>query len=338
MDSTDSTSSRGTGGRTPVLQLEQATQRAALAGQPVDLLGVLLEDVVAPGAGRMLQQENDFGREQVQLALAPERVLTADVEAAMHPFGRVLRIGAAVSQLDLLGDHVQSDSAELAGRAGEVFVDHVAVQADRLESLCGGVGRDGGDAHLAHHLHHALAERLEVVAHRRGGLDAGELTLADQVLDRLERQVRVDRGGAESDEHGDVVHLAGVTAFDHQRDGGAFLGAHQMVVHRGDGKQGRDRRAGVVGVAIGDDQCASAFGDRLAGADAEILDGVGQALAAAFDVVERAQHRRPQPGLFTVVVDVDDLVQLVVVEHRPPEPDLAAGRRRSAPAGSARAP
>ena len=104
-------------GRDSLLQLEQAAQRAALAGQPVDLLGVLLEDVVTPGAGRMLQQENDFGREQMELALPAEGVLTTDLEAAVHPFGRVLRIGAAVSQLDLLGDHVQSDSAELAGRA-----------------------------------------------------------------------------------------------------------------------------------------------------------------------------------------------------------------------------
>ncbi len=50
---------------------------------------------------------------------------------------------------------------------------------------------------------------------------------------------------------------------------------------------------------------------------AEFLDGVGQALAAALDVVEAAQHGGPQAGLFAVVVDVDDLVQLVVVEHRP---------------------
>ena len=131
--------------------------------------------------------------------------------------------------------------------------DHVAVEADRLEGLRGGVGRDGGDAHLAHHLHDALAERLEVVANRGGGLDAGELALANQILDRLECQVGVDRGGAESDQHGDVVHFAGVSAFDDQRNGGALLGAHQVVVHRGHRKQGRDRCAGVVGVPVGDD-------------------------------------------------------------------------------------
>ena len=128
------------------------------------------------------------------------------------------------------------------------------VDADGLERLRGGVGGDGGDAHLAHHLHHALAERLEVIAHGRGGFDAGEFAFADEVLDRLEGQIRVDRGGAETDEHRDVVHLAGVAALDHECDGGALLGADQMVMHRRDGKQRRDRRLGVVGVAVGDDQ------------------------------------------------------------------------------------
>ena len=160
----------------------------------------------------MLQQEHHFRGEQVQLAFAAEGVFAADLEAAVHALGRVLRVGAAVAQLDLLGDHVQPGTAELGWRAGEVFVDDVLVDADRLERLRGGVGGDGGDAHLAHHLHHALAERLEVVAHGRGGFDAGEFAFADQVLDGLEGQVRVDRGGAEADEHRDVVHLAGVTA------------------------------------------------------------------------------------------------------------------------------
>ncbi len=126
IDSTDSTSSSGTGGRSSRLELEQSPQRAALLGQPVHLVGVLLEDVVPTGAGRMLQQEDHFRGEQVQLAFAAERVLAADLEAAVHTFGRVLRVGAAMALLDFLGDHVQPDAAELGWRAGEVLVDDVA--------------------------------------------------------------------------------------------------------------------------------------------------------------------------------------------------------------------
>ena len=309
-----------------LLELEQSPQGAALLGQAVHLVGVLLEDLVAAGAGRMLQQEHHFRGEQVQLALAAEGVFAADLEAAVHALGRVLRVGPAVAQFDLLGDHVQPGAAELGWRAGEVLVDDVLVDADRLEGLRGGVGGDGGDAHLAHHLHHALAERLEVVAHGRGGFDAGEFAFADQVLDGLEGQIRVDRRGAEADEHRDVVHLAGVTRFDDQRHGGALLGADQVVMHRGDGQQRRDRRPGVVGVAVRDNQCACAFGDRIAGALPQIVESVGEALTAAFDVVEGLQHGGLEAGVLAVVVDVDDLVELVVVEYGPAQHDLPAGR------------
>src|SRR5439155_4984049 len=108
-------------------------------------------------------------------------------------------------------------TAELAWGTGEVLVDDVGIDADGLEALGGGVGGDGGDAHLAHHLHHALAECFEVVAHGGGRFDAGEFAFADQVFDGFERQIRVDRGRTEADEHRDVVHLASVTTFHHER-------------------------------------------------------------------------------------------------------------------------
>ena len=122
------------------LELEQPAQRAAVAGQPVRPRRSTAEDVVAAGPRRMLKQEDDFRGEQVQLALATERVLAADLEAAVHAFGRVLRIGAAVAELDLLGQDVETDAAELGRRAGEVLVDDVAVQPDRLERLGARVG------------------------------------------------------------------------------------------------------------------------------------------------------------------------------------------------------
>ena len=109
-----------------LFELEQSAQGAALLGQPVHLIGVLREDLVPTGAGRMLQQEDHFRGEQVQFALAAERVLAAHLEAAVHAFGRVLRVGAAMAQLDFLGDDVEPDAAELGWRAGEVLVDDVA--------------------------------------------------------------------------------------------------------------------------------------------------------------------------------------------------------------------
>ena len=132
----------------------------------------------------------------------------------------------------LLGDLLQGHPAELAGGAGEVAVDHRPGQPEGLEDLGAGVGRDGGDAHLAHHLEHALAERLDDVGDRLLRLHAGVDPGAGQVLHRLDGQVRVHRGRAVADQQRDVVHLADVAGLDHQADLGPGLLPDQVVMHR----------------------------------------------------------------------------------------------------------
>ena len=63
------------------------------------------------------------------------------------------------------------------------------------------------------------------------GRDAGDRPAADEVLDGLHREVRVDRGGAVADQQRDVVHLADVAGLDDQADLGAGLLADEVVVH-----------------------------------------------------------------------------------------------------------
>ena len=138
------------------------------------------------------------------------------------------------------------------------------LQADRLEHLGAAVRRDRRDAHLAHHLEHALAERLEQVARRPSpGSTPVEHAPADQVLDRLHREVRVDRGGAVADQQGDVVHLAHVAGLDEQADLGAGLLPDQVVVHGRGQQQRRDRRQVAARVAVGQDDEPGAGLDRL---------------------------------------------------------------------------
>ena len=149
-----------------VLEAEQPAQRHQPLGLLVDRRGVLLEDVVATGPRRVLQPEHRLRVEQVQLALATPLVLAADVERAVRG-SRSAREGRrrACRARDLLCEHLETDAAELGRRAGEVAVHELLVEPDRLEDLRPVVGRDGRDAHLRHHLEHALAERLDQVAH-----------------------------------------------------------------------------------------------------------------------------------------------------------------------------
>ena len=78
---------------------------------------------------------------------------------------------------------------------------NVLVEADGLEDLRAAVALQRRDAHLGHHLEDALVERLDVV--RRPPSRASmpvEHALPDHVVERLEREVRVDRAGAVADE------------------------------------------------------------------------------------------------------------------------------------------
>ena len=155
---------------------------------------------------------------------------------------------------DLGRDHVEVDALDARRGAGEVLVDERALETDRLEDLRARVGRDGGDAHLRHHLEDALARGLHVVLHR---LALGEPATA-RPRGRRSRIVSNARygliaAGAVTEQQREVVHLARLARLDHETHPRARLLAHEVVVHRGGHEQRRDRRALGVGVAVGED-------------------------------------------------------------------------------------
>ena len=167
---------------------------------------------------------------------------------------------------------VEADAAGRTGQAGEVLVEHVLVDADGLEQLRAGVGGQRRDAHLGHHLQHALAGGLDVVLQRGLAVEIREIAAVEHVLDRLERHVRVDRGRAEADQRGHVVHLAGVAGLDDQADLGAGALPDQVVVHRRDSQQRRDRRQLLVGLAVGQHDDPRAVGDRRRRLAADVVE------------------------------------------------------------------
>ena len=316
----------GAGG---ILEPEQPPQGHQPLGLLVDARGVLLEDVVATGARGVLKPEDGLGVEQVRLALAAPLVLAADRQLAVRRADAAARVRRAVPHRDLLGDHVELDAAELGRRAGEVAVDELLGEPDGLEDLRAGVGGHGGDAHLGHHLQHALAERLDEVPDRDLGLGLDVVALPREVLHGLHRQVGVDRRGAVPDEQGDVVDLADVTGLDEQADLGAGLLAHQVVVDGRGEQQRRDRRQVGGRVPVGEHDDARPVGDRGADLGADLVDPRGHRRSPALDVVETARDVGDEAGHVAVTVDVTDLGQVVVGDDRERQDHLPArGRRR----------
>ena len=316
------------------LEPEQAAQRHQPRGLLVDAGGVLLEDVVALAARGVLEPEDRLGVEQVRLAVAAPLVLAAHGQLAVGRADATPGVRRGVALGDLLGDGVELHAAELGRRTGEVAVDHGLREADGLEGLGAGVGRDRGDAHLGHHLEHALAEALDQVADGDLGLDLHVEAVAGEVLDRLHGEVGVDRGRAVPDQERDVVHLAHVAGLEDQTDLGPGLLAHQVVVDGAGEQQRRDRRQLGGAVAVREHDHARSVGDGLGDLVADLVETARHRGAAALDLVEAAADVGDEAGHVAVAVDVPDLRQLRRCRGPGTAPRSGGRRPESARAGS----
>ncbi len=203
------------------------------------------------------------------------------------------------------------------GRAGEILLDQGPVQPDRLENLGAVVALEGGNAHLREHLEQALVDRLLVVLQSAGGRDVGrERAAAVEFLDGLDGEVRVDGAGAVADQEGKVHDLARFAGFHDECHLRARRLAHEVVVHRRERQQARDRRVIAFDAAVREDQQAVARADGERRAAAKTVQRPLQLLFAAFDPVQHRERGRQEiaPGhaaeLLQVEVGQDGVVEL----------------------------
>ncbi len=321
---------------------EQAAQGHQPRGLLVNLPGVRAEDFSLAGSGRVLQQEDGLRAEQVRRSAPAPLVLAANLKFRPAGTGGPARIGAGHAGGVVGGNLIEADAAEPGCGPGKAFADHLGAEPDRLEYLRSCVGGDGGHAHLGHDLQQALAERLDQVRRRLAAGDRSEQTRARHVLDRLNRQVRADRRGAVADQQGDMMCLPDVSGLDHQAHPGTGPVPDQMVVHRAGQQQRRDRRpvGGVVrwrrrrrlltaahrGAPVGEHDNLGARRDCLRDFRPDLGQPRAQGLAAAGGEISPVDNMRGEAGQVAVFVDVDDLCQVVVADHRVGQHDLTAGR------------
>ncbi len=166
---------------------------------------------------------------------------------------------------------VEADALDPGRGAGEVLVDELGLQPDRVENLRAAIGLIGRDAHLGHHLEQALADRLDVALD-----DFLLVELARQFGvhrdQRLEGEIGIDRFRAVAGEAAEVMHLARLRGFHDEADRGAQPLADQVVMHGRAAEQRRHRHAVGAGLAVGQDDDVDAVAHRLLGLRAERVD------------------------------------------------------------------
>ena len=199
------------------------------------------------------------------------------------------------------------------------------MQADRLEDLGAAVALHRGDPHLGHGLDDPLDGGLEEVLHRLFVVDAGEHPLLDHVVDRLKGQVRVDGSDAVAQQHGKVVHLAGLARLQHQGDAGPGGGTDQVVMQAGNGQQGRNGGILLVHPPVGQDQHGRAGLDEPDGGAEQAFQRFFHPFGAVSSLEEQGQGGGLEPRL----VEVTQLFKLFIGEDRLLQPDHpgAGGRR-----------
>ncbi len=223
------------------------------------------------------------------------------------------RVGARVPVERLAGEHGAADSADPRGRAGEVALDERRLEPDRLEDLRAAVGGDRRDPHLRDRLQQALRDPLDRALLRLlDGQRFRQPALLDELGERLEHHVGVDGGGAVADQGREVVDVARLARLDHEPGLQARPLAHEVVVHRGDREQRRDRDAFGAEVPVGEDQDVHAAGERLVGLPADPLERRVEPAGALGDRPGDVERVRLEDGR----VDLAQALELLVPQDR----------------------
>ena len=312
-----STSSSGTGsGR--LVEAQQAAQRRLRHGHLVHVGGEALVGVGAALVACGLLERGDRLRvPAVELAVAAPGVDAA----GRQQLGARRRVGARVAVEALPGQHVHPHAADARGRAGEVAVHELLLDADRLEDLRAGVGADRRDPHLGEDLQEALADGLDVAAHRLVRRHAlGQAALAMERVERLEHHVGVHGGGPVADQAGHVVDLLGLAGLDDQAASQARALADEVVVHRRGGEHRGHRDALGAEVAVGEDEDVHAAPDQLGGLVADLLEPLLHPLRALRGGPGHVDRAR----LEHAVVDLAELLELRASQQRLRHHELVA--------------
>ena len=163
------------------------------------------------------------------LATQAQRVIAAHIQQIA--IDRVVAKGRLMALHGFSGNFGNAGAFNRGGGTGEVFLHKAGGKPNRIEDLRAAIGLISADAHLGHHLHHALANRLDEVLLHFIRLQLHIHPLAD-VLQRFKGKIGVYRFRAIAGQHAEMMHLPRFTRFHHKPGGSPQALADQMMMHR----------------------------------------------------------------------------------------------------------
>ena len=200
--------------------------------------------------------------------------------------------GPVVGAGNPLFNFSQANAPHPADGAGKVVVNDLSADAHRLKDLSALVGLDGGDAHLRGDAHHPVQNGLVKVLHG-GVVVLVQQLFFDELSNALVGQIGVHRPGAEAQQGGKVVHVPGLGALQHHGDGGALLGADQMLLQGGHRQQGGNGHMVFVHPPVREDNHVGAVAVGLVAADEQVVQGP---LQGGVFKVQQGHGLRLEPG------------------------------------------
>ena len=218
---------------------------------------------------------------------------------------------------------VQADAADPGRGPGEILVDQLLAQPDRLKYLGAAIALNRGDAHLGHDLENALLISFDEVFLGVVWLGAVQFSGFGHLANRFQGQVGIDGAGPIADQKGKVMHFPGVSRLHDKTRFGSGPFPDQMVVYRGGCQHTGDGRPTGVHTPVGENDDAVAVDDGLGSLSAQVVQSRLHRARHALSIEQCGQRDRPQ----VTYVQVTDFFELVASDDWRMELQLVAMRR-----------
>ena len=124
---------------------------------------------------------------------------------------------------------LECDTADAADCAREIFVDQLLAETDRLENFGALIRLQSGNTHLRRDFDDAVQYRVVVVLNRCVIVLVKQVVV-NQLVNRFECKIGIDRASTVGEKRREVMHLARLSAFKNDRESGSLFCRDKMLM------------------------------------------------------------------------------------------------------------